>query len=61
MRDWSDEADEFFNSQEAESEKLVHCDECGEPIYDDFYWNIDGDCLCEECMNDRYRVRNDID
>ena len=36
-------------------EKLPKCDDCGEPITDDYLYEIDGEILCEECFNDRYR------
>lgn len=32
----------------------VFCDICGEEIYEDYY-DIDGDDVCEECLNDKYR------
>lgn len=38
---------------------LPVCDCCGEAIRDDFYWEIDGDMLCEKCMNSRYRKFTD--
>lgn len=41
--------------QEAELEKLPVCDCCGERIQDEYYYDIDGEILCEECLKDRYR------
>lgn len=35
--------------------RLPVCDKCGKRIQDDFYWEIDGEILCERCMNDQYR------
>jgi hypothetical protein len=43
--------------QEALLDKLPQCEEtkCGKTIQDDFYYEIDGEILCEDCMNRRYR------
>lgn len=41
--------------QEAWLSKRPVCRHCGEHIQDDFYYYIDGDILCEDCMNDKYR------
>lgn len=37
--------------------RLPVCDnrKCRKKIYDDFCWEIDGEILCEKCMNLRYR------
>lgn len=45
--------------QEEETEKLPKCDNCGEPIMDDYCYDVGGDILCEDCMNDLFRVRVD--
>ena len=34
---------------------LPVCDDCGEVINDDYYYEVEGDILCEECMKHRYR------
>lgn len=48
-----------FNRYEAEQQrkldKLPKCDICGEPIQDDYFYNIYGDIFCEECLNDKFR------
>lgn len=36
-------------------ETCPHCSNCGEPIYDDYAWEINGEVYCEDCMND-FRV-----
>ena len=41
--------------QEEALEKLPVCDCCGERIQDEYYYDIDGEILCEECLKDRYR------
>lgn len=35
--------------------KLPRCEDCGEIIYDEHYYDVDGVILCEECLKDRYR------
>ena len=29
----------------------VHCDDCGERLTDEAYWDSDSDCYCELCAN----------
>lgn len=42
--------------REAEAdEKTLHCENCRKPIYDDYYWDICGDLLCEKCAARMYR------
>ena len=31
------------------------CDECGEHITDDTYWEIDGNIYCPECAEELFR------
>jgi formylmethanofuran dehydrogenase subunit E len=35
------------------------CEDCGEPIQDEYYFEVEGEILCEECMHDRYRQEMD--
>lgn len=48
-----------FNAIEAElarqEAKLPVCEGCGHRIYDDYYFEINGAILCEECMQNRYQ------
>ena len=39
--------------------QLRRCDDCGKAIQDDYYFDVDGEILCERCMNRRYRQVND--
>ena len=52
-----------FNEHDAEEERWLEkrpkCDCCGEPITDDSFYDINGEYLCEECMNNRYLVCTD--
>jgi len=41
--------------QEKELERLPHCAECDQRIEDEFCYQINGEILCETCM-EQYRV-----
>lgn len=46
--------DDFLRQDREQAEadkKRPHCDECGEPIWDYFAYDIGGRLLCEECIN----------
>lgn len=44
-----------FEQYDAEREKalwgLPECDCCGEPIQSEYYYEIDGEKICEACLN----------
>ena len=40
---------------EAELEALPKCVECGNPIQDDYCYEINGEVICEHCLNAYYR------
>lgn len=45
-----------YDAEQARLEaRLPVCDKCGERIHDDYYFEIDGEILCEACMIERYR------
>ena len=46
--------------QEAELQKLPKCDKCGKPIQDDYCYDIEGECICEKCLNKHYRKSVEI-
>ena len=56
---YSDDPIADFNRYEADQEeqldKLPKCDICGEPIQDDYLYDIYGDIFCEECLKDKFR------
>lgn len=62
---YTDDAERDFAMQDMKQARLEArlpvCDnrKCRRPIHDDYYWEIDGDILCEKCMNDRYRKYTD--
>lgn len=41
--------------QERALQKLPICSCCLEIIQDEYYWDLGGEVLCEECLNDNYR------
>lgn len=40
-------------------EALPQCEECGEPIQDDFYFDINDTIKCEDCMIRDHRKRTE--
>ncbi len=55
IRDWDRHCDE----EAAQETRLPRCDCCKERIYEDSLFDIDGEILCEDCMNNRYRRDTD--
>lgn len=53
------DADRWIDMQEAMLEKLPKCDFCGEPIQDEYLWEIGGEVYCERCAADTFRKSND--
>lgn len=41
--------------QEAWLEKRPICECCGEPIQDDYLYDVDGVIYCEDCMRESFR------
>ena len=39
----------------AKLEKLPKCTECDEPIQDDCYYEINGECVCPECLDNNHK------
>ena len=60
---YSDDPARDFDRWDMEQAKyearLPVCDCCGETINDDFYWEIDDEILCADCMNERFRKYTD--
>lgn len=56
---------DLWKAHEAAQEKaladLYHCDYCGQAIQGDYYYEINGEFLCEECMNREYRKAVEIE
>lgn len=47
--------DEWKTTQQEEEPDAV-CDCCGAGLWEgDYIYDIDGKCICEDCLNDGYR------
>lgn len=60
---WTDDPVADYNrhcdEQERQMAKLPKCDCCGYRVTDETYYDINGEILCEECLNDKYRKYTD--
>lgn len=60
---WTDDpvrdADRYWSEKDAESEKLPKCCCCDNPINEDFYFDINGEFYCSDCLN--YEFRKEIE
>ena len=54
------DAEAYDRHQQAGLDKLPKCACCGEPIQDDYYYEIGDEILCEECLNENYRHPTDL-
>ena len=59
MPDYNDLHERYEAEQERQLDKYPKCDCCGEPILDDYFYNIDGTYYCEQCLNDEFRKNTD--
>lgn len=41
--------------QNKQLEKLPRCSECDEPIQEEYCFEINGEYICENCMNENHR------
>ena len=50
---------DLWEAHDAEQEKALAeryvCDYCGHPIQEDHHYEINGDFLCEGCLNEHFR------
>ena len=48
-----------FDRYEAEQQRLLErcpkCDYCDSHITDEFYYDLDGDIVCEECLDRHFK------
>ncbi len=55
---WTDDpvydAEQYYNKLEKELEKLPVCDECGEYIQDERYYEFDKTIICPSCLEDNH-------
>lgn len=56
---WTDDPasdwDRYCAEEDEWEDKLPVCDECKDPIHDDYYFDIEGYLYCEECLAKSYR------
>ena len=52
--------DAWDREREAELSRLPKCEKCNNPIQDDYYYDIEGDILCGDCVDDLYKLPVDI-
>lgn len=49
--DW----ERYEEDRERQDDKALHCDECGERIWEDYY-EIDGVIYCPDCIEEKRRT-----
>lgn len=47
--------DEHEREQDEALESLPKCDECGNPIQEDYYFPLNGERICEGCLYKNHR------
>lgn len=47
--------DRWDAQQQANLDKLPKCIYCDDPIQDDCYFEINGECVCENCLNEHHK------
>ena len=53
MEQWQHDLDRWLTTPPDEDDTDFHCDKCDKPFYpDDKYYEIEGDCICEECAQE---------
>ena len=50
--DYAEQYAEYEARLEREAKKLPKCDCCGERIFTEQFYNIEGNYICEECIRD---------
>ena len=53
--DYNDLHSAYEDEQQRKIDKLPKCEYCGEPITDEYFYDINGTFICEECLNGNYR------
>lgn len=53
--DYTDLHADYERDQARRLAKFPTCDYCGEPITDEYFYNIDGTFICEACLKDEFR------
>lgn len=53
------DAERHAAEQDRELDALPKCDYCEEPIQDDFFYYINGECYCSTCLDNHFRKATD--
>lgn len=51
--------DRYDSEQQRNLDMLPKCDICGEPIQDDYCYEINDELICHECLEANYKKRID--
>jgi formylmethanofuran dehydrogenase subunit E len=51
--------DRYDAQREKQLEDFPRCSECDKYICDDFYYEFDGEIICEDCLCDNHRKSTD--
>lgn len=46
--------DRWLDEQDRKEAMLPRCSECGKPIYDDYYFEIDDKIYCQKCLDENF-------
>jgi len=52
--------DRYCNEQQKELDRLPECGECGEKIMDEYCFEVNGEYICEHCMEENHRKSVDM-
>ena len=47
--------DRYLDEQDRQIAKLPVCIYCDHPIRDEKYYDINGECMCQSCLNEHHR------
>jgi formylmethanofuran dehydrogenase subunit E len=47
--------DRYDTEQCRQEEKLPECSECGEKVHDDYFYEINDEVICSDCLDNNHR------
>lgn len=50
---------EYDAERQNELDRLPECSECGNPIQDEHCYEINGELICPDCMEENHKKRTD--
>ena len=53
--DYTDLFDQHEAEQQRRIDRLPKCDCCDEPVTDEYFYEINSDVICEECLKTHFR------